>query len=213
MAVQLAGASISEWGRPGRLGERADPLAVSTFSDLPYAVPNYLLRWTPLVAHVPVGTWRSVGQSHNGFFLECAMDELAHAAGRDALDFRLELLAERPRHQAVLRAAAARAGWGRSLPADEGMGIALVEDQASAVAQVVRVRVRDSRLEVLDESWQHEGHAGANGTGFGTHFRVRVAAPAFDGLRRVARHRLVYDALADFLAERGVHALAIEADD
>lgn len=150
MAVQLAGASISEWGRPGRLGERVDPLAVSTFSDLPYAVPNYLLRWTPLVAHVPVGTWRSVGQSHNGFFLECAMDELAHAAGRDALDFRLELLAERPRHQAVLRAAAARAGWGRSLPADEGMGIALVEDQASAVAQVVRVRVRDGRLEVLE---------------------------------------------------------------
>ena len=150
LAVKLAGASIREWGRPGRLGERADPLAVSTFADLAYAVPNYRLAWVPVVTHVPVGTWRSVGQSHNGFFLECAMDEIAHAAGRDALDLRLELLGEHPRHQAVLRAAAARAGWGRKLPAGEGMGIALVEDQGSPVAQVARVRVSDGRLEVLE---------------------------------------------------------------
>jgi len=66
------------------------------------------------------------------------------------------------------------------------------------------------RLEVLDESYQHNGHAGANGTGFGTHFRVRIAAAQFAGLGRVARHRLVYDALQDFIAQ-GVHALAIEA--
>lgn len=89
------------------------------------------------------------------------------------------------------------------------MSTALADEMAARL----RERLHPSRLEVLDESWQHEGHAGANGTGFGTHFRVRIAAPAFGGLRRVARHRLVYDALADFFAERGVHALAIEADD
>lgn len=66
------------------------------------------------------------------------------------------------------------------------------------------------RVEVIDESYQHNGHAGANGTGFGTHFRVRIASHNFTGMGRVARHRLVYDALQDFIAQ-GVHALAIEA--
>jgi BolA family transcriptional regulator, general stress-responsive regulator len=66
-----------------------------------------------------------------------------------------------------------------------------------------------TQLEVLDESWKHEGHAGADGSGFGTHFRVRIASPMFAGRSRVACHRLVYDALQDFVA-RGLHALAIE---
>jgi BolA protein len=66
-----------------------------------------------------------------------------------------------------------------------------------------------TKLEVLDESWQHAGHGGADGTGFGTHFRVRIGSPKFTGLTKVAQHRLVYDALRDFTA-RGLHALAIE---
>mgnify|MGYP003616824328 CR=1 FL=1 len=82
---------------------------------------------------------------------------------------------------------------------------------ADRMAERLRAQLQPSALEVLDESWQHEGHAGANGTGFGTHFRVRIAAPAFAGLGRVAQHRLVYDALHDFIARQGVHALAIEA--
>ncbi len=72
-------------------------------------------------------------------------------------------------------------------------------------------RLAPTRLEVLDESHQHAGHAGANGTGFGTHFRVRVASHLFTGLSRVARHRLVYDVLQDFIAQ-GLHALAIETE-
>lgn len=70
--------------------------------------------------------------------------------------------------------------------------------------------LQPSQLEVLDESAQHHGHAGANGTGFGTHFRVRITAGAFAGKSLVARHRLVYDALQDFM-DQGLHALAIEA--
>ena len=66
-----------------------------------------------------------------------------------------------------------------------------------------------TQLQVIDESADHAGHMGADGTGSGTHFRVRIASPAFAGQRRVAQHRLVYDALQDFLA-RGMHALAIE---
>ena len=70
-------------------------------------------------------------------------------------------------------------------------------------------RLTPSTLEVLDESADHAGHVGANGTGFGTHFRVRIASPLFTGQRRVAQHRLVYDALQEFI-DGGVHALAIE---
>lgn len=69
--------------------------------------------------------------------------------------------------------------------------------------------LRPTQLEVIDESAAHAGHAGAGAEGYGTHFRVRIASPLFDGKSRVARHRLVYDALHDYVA-RGLHALAIE---
>ena len=81
--------------------------------------------------------------------------------------------------------------------------------RAEDLAQRLRERLQPIALEVLDESATHAGHAGANGTGFGTHFRVRIGGPAFNQLTRVARHRLVYDALQDFI-DQGVHALAIE---
>lgn len=90
------------------------------------------------------------------------------------------------------------------------MSAAALPPLAERMAQRLRERLAPTQLEVLDESWQHEGHAGANGTGFGTHFRVRIAAPAFEGQSRVARHRLVYAALQDFIDRDGVHALAIE---
>ena len=65
-------------------------------------------------------------------------------------------------------------------------------------------------LEVIDESAAHVGHAGSDGTGSGTHFRVRIASPLFAGKTKVACHRLVYDALQVYI-DRGLHALAIEA--
>ena len=70
--------------------------------------------------------------------------------------------------------------------------------------------LQPTQLEVIDESHQHHGHAGANGTGFGSHFRVRITSPLFTGKTPIARHRLVYDALQDFM-DQGLHALAIEA--
>jgi BolA protein len=72
-------------------------------------------------------------------------------------------------------------------------------------------RLAPTHVEVLDESAAHLGHAGQDGTGQGTHFRVRIASPLFAGKPKVACHRLVYDALRDYIdRERGVHALAIE---
>jgi BolA family transcriptional regulator, general stress-responsive regulator len=64
-------------------------------------------------------------------------------------------------------------------------------------------------VEVLDESASHAGHVGANDSGFGTHFRVRIQSDVFTGKSRVSRHRLVYDALQEYM-DQGLHALAIE---
>ena len=75
----------------------------------------------------------------------------------------------------------------------------------------LRERLQPLRLTVIDESHQHAGHVGANDSGFGTHFRVRIASPLFTGKTRVACHRLVYDAVPDFI-DQGLHALAIEID-
>ncbi len=80
---------------------------------------------------------------------------------------------------------------------------------AAAMQQRLQQQLQASQLEVIDESAAHAGHAGSNGGQFGSHFRIRIASPLFTGQSRVARHRLVYDALQDFIAQ-GVHALAIE---
>jgi BolA protein len=85
-------------------------------------------------------------------------------------------------------------------------------------ADALRLRLQETlaptRVEVIDESAAHLGHAGQDGTGAGTHFRVRIASPLFAGKARVACHRLVYDALRDYIArDRGVHALAIESSE
>lgn len=80
---------------------------------------------------------------------------------------------------------------------------------APAIEARLRQTLQPSALQVIDESADHAGHAGANGLGRGSHFRVRIASPAFVGLSRVAQHRLVYDALQSF-TDAGLHALAIE---
>ncbi len=80
---------------------------------------------------------------------------------------------------------------------------------AQAMQQRLAEKLNPTVVEVVDESAAHAGHAGANGTGFGTHFRVRIASPLFTGRSRVAQHRLVYDALQEFI-DQGVHAIAIE---
>ena len=83
---------------------------------------------------------------------------------------------------------------------------------AQALHKRLAELLQPTALEVIDESAAHAGHAGADGSGFGTHFRVRIASPLFAGCSRVARHRLVYDALHDFV-QQGLHALAIETSD
>ena len=78
-----------------------------------------------------------------------------------------------------------------------------------ALTQRLQERLNPVFVEVLDESAAHAGHVGANDSGFGTHFRVRIQSESFTGKTRVARHRLVYDALQEYI-DQGLHALAIE---
>jgi BolA protein len=80
---------------------------------------------------------------------------------------------------------------------------------AEALQACLTQALSPDSLEVIDESAAHAGHAGANGLGYGTHFRVRIGGAAFAGQSRVAQHRLVYDALQKF-TDAGLHALAIE---
>ncbi|WP_332777814.1 BolA family protein [Polaromonas sp.] len=84
--------------------------------------------------------------------------------------------------------------------------------RAAQIEQQLKTLLSPTRLEVIDESAAHAGHAGANEEGFGTHFRIRIASPLFEGKSRVARHRLVYDAMQNFI-DQGLHALAIEIVD
>jgi len=106
-----------------------------------YAIPNQAISWAHAESHVPTAPWRSVEASWHGFFVESFVDELAHAAGKDPVQYRLALLKDSPRHAAVVNLAAAKAGWGTPLPAGHGRGIAMVESFGSIVAHVAEVEV------------------------------------------------------------------------
>lgn len=122
-----------------------DKTAAEGLYDLPYAVPHQRIAHTATRSGVPVGFWRAVGHSHNAFFSEGFIDELAHAAGADPLAFRLGLLSDAPRHRAVLALAAERAGWGTPLPTGRARGLALHESFGSIVAMVIEVSAREGR--------------------------------------------------------------------
>lgn len=106
-----------------------------------YDVPDQAYGAAKVVTHVPTGPWRSVESSWHGFFIESFMDELAHHANRDPLDYRRALLKNRPRHLATLNLAAEKAEWGARLPKGHGRGIAAVECFGTVVVHVAEVEV------------------------------------------------------------------------
>jgi isoquinoline 1-oxidoreductase beta subunit len=116
--------------------------------DLPYGIPSQRMEHVSTRMGVPVGFWRSVGHSHNAFFKESFVDELAALLGLDPLALRRKLLIGAPRHLAVLDLAAHKASWGEPLPAGRARGIALHESFGSIVAQAVEVSLQDGRPRV-----------------------------------------------------------------
>ncbi|HEU4376087.1 MAG TPA: molybdopterin cofactor-binding domain-containing protein, partial [Telluria sp.] len=113
--------------------------------DMQYEIANQRIAHEIVDSAVPIGYWRSVGHSHNAFFKESFIDELAHAAGKDGAALRRGLLARHPRHLAVLDAALARAG---TAPAGRAHGVAVHQSFGSIVAQVAEVSVEGKEIRV-----------------------------------------------------------------
>ena len=125
-----------------------DKTASEGLFDLPYGFLNQHMSHVATKSGVPVGFWRSVGHSHNAFFSESFIDELAAATKQDPLAFRLKLLKDAPRYAAVLKLAAGKAAWGQALPAGRARGIALHESFGSIVAQVAEVSLSNGQIRV-----------------------------------------------------------------
>ncbi|WP_455212345.1 molybdopterin cofactor-binding domain-containing protein [Kaarinaea lacus] len=124
---------------PGILLRGVDPTAIEGAAHLPYAIPNVEIRYAMARAPVPVGFWRSVGNSQNGFITESFLDEVAALGGKDPLELRQHLLKEHPRYLHVLQLAADKARWHEPPPPGRYRGIAVVHSFGSYVAQVAEI--------------------------------------------------------------------------
>jgi isoquinoline 1-oxidoreductase beta subunit len=140
MRTRIACPSILAGLAPQGLRNGIDFTAVRSFTDMPYTVPNQRVDYAMRNGHVPVGFWRAPGQQ-NPFYREAFMDELAVAAGRDPLAFRLAMLKPRDRNRLVLEAVARAAGWGTPLPPGVHRGLALADGFGSFTAMVAEVSV------------------------------------------------------------------------
>jgi isoquinoline 1-oxidoreductase beta subunit len=129
----------------GLPGVGPDKAAAEGEYDMQYEIPNQRIRHIIVDSAVPVGNWRSVGHSHNAFFKEGFIDELAHAAGKDGANFRRGMLTRHPRHLAVLNAALDKAG---QPPAGHAHGVALHASFGTIVAQVAEVSVEGKQITV-----------------------------------------------------------------
>jgi len=126
---------------PNTVQNGLDGEAVEGGVELPYTVPNLHVDYVLTDTGIPVGFWRSVNNSFNGFAVETFIDECAAAAKADPYEYRRALLANAPRHRGVLELAATKAGWGTPLPAGRARGIAVFKSFESFVAQVAEVSV------------------------------------------------------------------------
>ncbi len=141
MHTTIACPSILKVLMPNSLNrEGIDFTAVRSFSDMPYAVANQQVDYAMRNGHVPVGFWRAPGQQ-NAYYRECFIDELAAAAGRDPVEFRLAMLKVGDKNRGVLEAVAKAAGWGGALPAGVHRGVAVADGFGSYAAAVAEVSV------------------------------------------------------------------------
>jgi isoquinoline 1-oxidoreductase subunit beta len=129
----------------GLIGAGPDKTAAEGAFDMPYEFIHQKIAHVTVPTPVPIGYWRSVGHSHNAFFKESFIDELAHDAGKDPVEFRRGLLKKHPRHLAVLDAAVTKAG---KPAAGRAHGIALHQSFGSIVAEVAEVSVEGADIHV-----------------------------------------------------------------
>jgi isoquinoline 1-oxidoreductase beta subunit len=150
--VRISGQSILASVRPDWMAEDgADPITFQGFHKdgdhaISYTVPNLLVEHAMRNPPVPPGFWRGVNINQNAIYMECFLDELAHAAGQDPLAFRRKHMAKHPKSLAVLNAVADRAGWGKPAPKGVHRGLAVVKTFASHVAACAEVSVDNNGI-------------------------------------------------------------------
>ncbi|MEP2545079.1 MAG: xanthine dehydrogenase family protein molybdopterin-binding subunit [Alphaproteobacteria bacterium] len=132
----------------GLIQNGIDQTSVEGASNLPYAVPNLRVGLTTTEVGVPPLWWRAVGSTHTAYATEVFLDQVAAAAGADPLAFRLAMLAHYPRHAAVLKLAAEKAGWGKPLAKGRFLGLAVHESFHTFVAHVAEVSIEDGAVKV-----------------------------------------------------------------
>jgi isoquinoline 1-oxidoreductase beta subunit len=146
---RIVGQSIMADGPfAGMIKNGVDPTSVEGASTLPYGIKNVNVDLITTKVGVPVLWWRSVGSTHTAYSTEVLIDELAQAAGKDPIEFRLSMLGDKPRHKAVLEKVKEVSGWGQALEKGKGRGVAVAESFGSYVAQVVDVSVDQGSIKV-----------------------------------------------------------------
>jgi isoquinoline 1-oxidoreductase beta subunit len=145
--VRVSGQSINATLNQAAIVNGKDMRQLQGFAEEPgdaqlgYTVPNLLIEYAMRNTHVPVGPWRGVNTNQNGVYMECFIDEVARAAGKDPLEFRRALMDKHPKHLAVLNAAAEKGDWGKPLPPGVHRGIAQFMGYGSYSAAVAEVSV------------------------------------------------------------------------
>jgi isoquinoline 1-oxidoreductase beta subunit len=152
--MRISGQSIVAGIFPQNIQNGKDPVVFQGLNppgpeaSIGYTVPNLLIDHAMRNPPVPPGFWRGVNLNHNTIYLECFMDELAHAAGVDALEFRRKLMSKNPKNLAVLNAVAEKGGWGKPAPAGHFRGLAQTMGFGSYVAACAEVSVTDGQVKV-----------------------------------------------------------------
>src|SRR5918993_852242 len=152
--MRISGQSILAAVAPSRMVNGRDPAtfqglnAGGTEGQLGYSIPNILVDHAMRNPHVPPGFWRGVNNNQNAIYLECFIDELAHAAGKDPLEFRRKMMEKHPKHLAVLNAVAERAGWGKPAPQGVHRGICQHMGYGSYVAACAEISMDGNKLKI-----------------------------------------------------------------
>ena len=132
----------------GMIENGVDATSVEGSNTLPYAIPNLSVGLTTTDVKVPVLWWRAVGSTHTAYATEAFFDELATAAGRDPVEWRMELIRDHPRHTETLKLVAEKANWGGPVPEGRFRGVSLHESFSSVVAQIAEVSVEGTDVRV-----------------------------------------------------------------
>src|SRR5580700_5845599 len=133
---------------PGAIKDGLDPQTMQGLINTAYKLPNYRIVSILKNTHVPLGPWRAPGHSQNVFFMESFIDEMAHAAAKDPVAFRRELLAHRPDFQQVIDLLVEKGDWGKPMPRGRGRGVAVHESYDSIVGMIAEVAVTNGEVKV-----------------------------------------------------------------